>query len=461
MTQFYISAKMKESHIQSHKMEHIRPEMKHLFKRGKRYYYNRRVPGFLHEYDNRKNIRISLKTDSYDQALKKCASLDKQIEAYWQTLILTGKKHSEDSYRRAVSLAHQWGFAYKTTEELRHERLEGLVKRMAFVEEDNQDKSNIILGTIAPPYIKLSNCLEKFWHLINDRLMNKSPNQIRKWKNPRIKAINNLIKVIGDKPLDELTRDHTLVFKDWWVERIKQDGLTANTANKDIGNIKDVLATISEHYRLEFDSSWLFGKTALKENFKKERKPFQTSFIKEKLLNPTELSGLNAQARYFLYSMADTGARGSELVELERKDIILDGSIPHIIIHDRKTKLLKTPYSNRTIPLVGYALQAFQKCPEGFTNYRDRFDSLSNLLHKYLKTHNLLPSKNHTVYSLRHSFQDRLTHVNAPDRVQAQLMGHKFNRPEYGQGASLTLKKEWMDRVCLLNFEKEQLKPVS
>ncbi len=378
--------------------------------------------------------------------------MDQQIEAYWQKLILTGEKHSEQAYRRAVELAQQFGFSYKPIDELKHDKLESLVQRMAFTEAIDFDKDSALFGTVKKPELRLSNAFDKFLLLVNDRLMNKSEGQIRKWKNPRIKAIRNLINLIGDKTITELTRDDIIQFRDWWVMRIKDDNLTANSANKDIGKIKDILDSLNEHYRLRIDLGWLFSKTTLKEGFKRQRLPFDAKYLRDHFLNPGALSGLNEQARYFLYAMAETGARGSELVELKRDDILLQNGIPHINIHDRKTRKLKTPFSNRTIPLVGYAQEAFENCPDGFTSYRDRFDSLSNLLNKYLKHHELLPTKNHSVYSLRHSFQDRLTSVNAPDRVQAQLMGHKFNRPEYGKGASLELKKEWMDKVCLKKF---------
>jgi len=35
-------------------------------------------------------------------------------------------------------------------------------------------------------------------------------------------------------------------------------------------------------------------------------------------------------------------------------------------------------------------------------------------LNKYLRDHGLLPSENHTIYSFRHSFEDRLTAVEPP-----------------------------------------------
>jgi hypothetical protein len=69
-------------------------------------------------------------------------------------------------------------------------------------------------------------------------------------------------------------------------------------------------------------------------------------------------------------------------------------------------------------------------------------------------TNNLLPTDQHSVYSLRHSFQDRLTAVNTPDRIQADLMGHKFNRSVYGTGATLVHRLEWMEKIQLKSINK-------
>lgn len=123
-----------------------------------------------------------------------------------------------------------------------------------------------------------------------------------------------------------------------------------------------------------------------------------------------------------MHAIAETGAGPSEQVGLMPEDIVLDAEIPHIIIQPRSKKILKTKYRKRIIPLVGYAFEAFKACPQGFTAYRDAPDALSNALNKYLSENALLPTKRNTVYSLRHSFQDRLLAVNAPDRVQAHLM---------------------------------------
>jgi hypothetical protein len=60
--------------------------------------------------------------------------------------------------------------------------------------------------------------------------------------------------------------------------------------------------------------------------------------------------------------------------------------------------------------------------------------SLIRLVSNYLSEHHLFPPDQHRVYSLRHSFQDRLLAVHTPDLIQADLMGHKFRRPMFRDG---------------------------
>ena len=43
----------------------------------------------------------------------------------------------------------------------------------------------------------------------------KSENQVRKWKNPRIKAVRNFSKLIErDIPIEDITREMALDFRD-------------------------------------------------------------------------------------------------------------------------------------------------------------------------------------------------------------------------------------------------------
>jgi integrase len=100
------------------------------------------------------------------------------------------------------------------------------------------------------------------------------------------------------------------------------------------------------------------------------------------------------------------------------------------------------------MPLVGVALATMRVQPEGFPRYRDNAGTLSATVNKFLAENGLLPGQGQTLYSLRHTFEDRLTAVEAPDKIAAALMGHKYHRPRYGVGPSLTQKAEWLQRIA-------------
>jgi hypothetical protein len=60
----------------------------------------------------------------------------------------------------------------------------------------------------------------------------------------------------------------------------------------------------------------------------------------------------------------------------------------------------------------------------------------------------LRPTKDHTLYSLRHSFKDRLIAAEAEDSLIDNLMGHKRPGPKYGLGAELDLKLRFLQRIA-------------
>ncbi|SJZ44028.1 hypothetical protein SAMN04488128_101227 [Chitinophaga eiseniae] len=428
--------------------------MNFLLNKSGRYYYNRRVPKIFKEYDPRRFVRLALRTDSRKAAIKLAIAQNDRLEAYWKALVATGEKHSDNHYRSLVDRARLLGFSYHEPEAVAALPLEEILKRVGHIEKNYTHKhTEAVLGSVSAPAVKLDDALTRFWGYSRDKVLNKSPNQIRKWRNPRKKAIRNFIHCVGNKPLHELTREDTLAFRDWWIDRMDKEELVSGSANKDLIYIKMIVTTVAENLKIDIDTEHLFKKLVLSKDDGQKRLPFTTDFISSTLLNPDNLKGLNVQARYVLYAFAETGAGLAELTGLLPEDIILDAPIPYIAIVPRQKRALKTKFRARTIPLVGYALEAFKACPDGFTHYRDRPDALSGILAKYLRENNLLPSRQHAVYSLRHSFQDRILSVNCPDRIQADLMGHKFGRPAYGEGATLAHKLEWLKKI--------QLKPES
>ena len=70
---------------------------------------------------------------------------------------------------------------------------------------DNQARSDVC-GLKKPP-LTLSKALETYWDFAADMTQGKSPGQIWRWRNPRIKSFKNLNDVIGDSPLTDISAD--------------------------------------------------------------------------------------------------------------------------------------------------------------------------------------------------------------------------------------------------------------
>ncbi len=421
----------------------------YVFKRGEIYYYRRRVPEYVMPYETKTVVKISLGTRDEKEAMRKAAIYNDYIEDYWRSLIKADGNADPDSrYRATVKLAKAHGFAYKSVAEIAKSPLEDVVERVSAAHKSIEKPEIIasVLGGADKPQVLLSQCIEKYWPICSDRLTNKSVDQIRKWKNPRIAAINTFIDVVGDRPLSEITRRDILIYRQWWMERVKSGDVVASTVNKNIMYTRDVLGAVGMAYEIETDFELLFAKMRLKE-VEQSRPPFEASYVQRVFLSSNSLDGLNHEARLLIFAMADTGARESELIGLHGEDIILENDIPYIWIRPRKNRALKTPTSERKIPLVGSSLFAFKELPDGFNHYRNA-DTASTTINKYLRENDLKPTPGHSLYSLRHTFKDRLRDAEAPEEIIDELMGHKKSGPKYGRGHILERKYEWMKKIA-------------
>ena len=111
--------------------------------------------------------------------------------------------------------------------------------------------------------------------------------------------------------------------------------------------------------------------------------------------------------------------------------------------------MLKTEHSERDVPLAGMALEAMRRHPDGFPRYFDKGSSLSATLMKYFGSHGLLPTDKHKIYSFRHSFKDRLKAVEAPEELIDEMMGHRTDKPKYGDGYGLSMKLKYLQLIAL------------
>ncbi len=282
-------------------------------------------------------------------------------------------------------------------------------------------------------------------------IANLSPNQLRKLRAGRLRAIGHFIEAVGDLALSKLARADAMKYRAWMANRVTNGKIVLDSANRAFSDFKGMITVADEAFSTNY--STVFKSIAIKERKgrrkqkKRTRPPYSNDFIQNVLLASGALDGLNFDARLVLYGMVETGLGGSEACNLRPEDIVLDHEIPHVCIEERDDREQKTAYRIRRVPLVGVSLWAFRQAPGGFPSYRDKGDTLSNTLNKYLRENGMKPTKRHTIYSLRHNFQDRILAASAPDRLQTDLMGHEFDRESYGDGASLEQKLALLEKV--------------
>ena len=133
---------------------------------------------------------------------------------------------------------------------------------------------------------------------------------------------------------------------------------------------------------------------------------------------------------------------------LTANTIRLDHNVPHISI-EPEGRQVKSKYARRMIPLLGVSLEALRAFPEGFPRYRESSASLSATVNKFMRENGLMESDNHTLYSLRHSFEDRMLAAGIDDRIRRDLFGHRLTRERYGDGASLEQKQQMLQAATL------------
>ena len=177
---------------------------------------------------------------------------------------------------------------------------------------------------------------------------------------------------------------------------------------------------------------------------------FSRDFVANKILADGALDRLNDEARDILLMMINTGLRPSEITDAPLSDFHLDHNIPYFSV-TATGRQLKQPHTARDIPLVGVSLEAARRIVArgGIQRYRHKTGSWSGLVNKFLGNNGLRETPDHTSYSLRHYFENALQAASPDDRVRADIMGHKYKRPKYGDGGALAGRLKVIEMIAL------------
>lgn len=321
-------------------------------------------------------------------------------------------------------------------------------QRLAAVEANLRIKT-LAIGNVDKPVENVEEAKQRWLNdIIYDDWAGKSKEQKRNHRNPIDRATAFYSRIIGeDVKFLDTTREGALRLKADLDKRVREGKIGPSTANRDIGVLRRMWNDLAENDQITtlnpFDRiRWSMPKGNQSTSKKKTREPFSVDWIRTKFLNTSGLSKMNPQARAILLTLIETGARPSEIMNLRPENIYLDHNIPHFHVKAVEGREIKSSSSDRLVPLVGVALEAMRQHPEGFPRYFDKENLFSNVAMKFLRENELLESANHYVYSLRHSYVDRLRQTDAPEDLRRSIVGHFDGSVHSGYGAGFPLERK-------------------
>lgn len=424
----------------------------HLVRRGARWYYQRRRPREFADVEPNAIISFSLKTTDHTEARLKAAQISFDLDRKWRDAKARGVSlRSQDSaqrYAAAVATARDAKISYQPAMELSDDDLLQRL-RLLILGERPQAEQKAVLGLIEEPKLSLAQAFDRFWGHIKDEWMRLSKDQQRVKRNIYLKAIRNFEAQIGALTLYDVKREHALAFRSWWMERVQKKSLKPYTANREINSLRRLFSVnFDMDGRAEVNP---FHRVRLKDTKEQTRQPFSSDFIRTTLLAPGALDGLKPELGVLVRLLVNTGARPSEAIGLELVDIELAADIPFIHIRANGTRSLKTDHSERQIPLVGVSLEAAKELVArgGWGKWQGKNMYATSVINRFFREEKIVTDPKQSLYSLRHWFQDQLTKNDVVDRAQAQLMGHKFQRPKYGFGKDLAELQEIIEKFAL------------
>lgn len=425
------------------------------------WYYQRRIPKKVRHLDSRPElIRKALETANLSDARKRRDEYETADNELWASLLVgVPEERAQARYRAAVARVQAMGFSYKSAAELAEGPTGAIGARLdALPPEAGSVAAEALLGLVEAPAVTVS----KAWTLYEteiatDELTGKSDQQKRKWRNAKKRGVDLFMKLNGDIDMEAIEREHALVLWRYWngkiAPKVGKPTHTPSIGNRDLGAMRTLYADYFRHIG-QHDRPNPFDRLSFQErdSHKRVRPAFTVEALKA-ILAPDALAGMNNEARAITLALIETGARPSELVNLTASHIVLNSDVPHISIEPRRDpnspRELKSGTSERKVPLVGVALEVFERFPDGFPRYREKEEALSATANKFLRANGLTPDPKLSIYGFRHAFEDRMKEAGIGDELRRILMGHKVDRETYGTGGSLEWRKGELEKIAL------------
>lgn len=432
-----------------------------------RFYWVKRVPkrylGLVLGVNGKpvSQVRQALHTSDRAEAKTKAAHVEAARLSEWEALATGDHDNARASYEAAKRLSRSRGFSYQPLTELAATDPVQLAQRIISVTGENYTSkvaAQAVLGTVPEALPTIMEMKDNYFDLTRTRHLKKTAAQLKRWRAPRDRAVKNFLGVVAKRdgrsvpipmPLNEIRRDDALKFRDWWSARVEA-GMNPETANKDFGHLSEMWNTWTELKKVELSNPFSKLRFEVRGRNKTKIPAFSRDWIQDKILAPGALDGLNDEARDIFLMTINTGLRPSEITDAPLEDYVLTHNVPHIRVRENGREI-KVEHTERDMPLTGISLKAAQRivARQGIQRYRNKANSWSALVNKYLSNNGLKQTPKHVAYSIRHYVEDSLLAAKVDDRVRADILGHKYKRPNYGDGGALVGRRDALELIAL------------
>ena len=373
-------------------------DVRYVSNRDGVYYYTRRVPYDVKKHYASDRLSFSLKTKSYANAVRAAQSVTQRLEDYWLGL-----------------------------------RLQQMdIPAIHLVKTDDVEYTSPVMLDAVDMYLSIKGN--------NDRIFVRTARRNSEY----------VAKVLGNRPITSYSTLDAAKFRDWCFEK----SMNINTVKRVFASVRSIINLVMKEHGIE-------GKNAFSGTFMPDRddvtrrKPIPNDVLKHIQQRCMEA---NDDPRWLVALISDTGMRLSEAAGLAVEDIHLNEEIPYVDISQHPWRRLKTPSSQRKLPLVGCSLWGAQQAVHASTSpyllprYCDGVTTHSNsasaTLNKWLKQ---VAGSDYVIHSFRHSMRDRLRAVNCPSDMINQIGGWSKQSigETYGEGYQLERTMDILKQVIL------------
>ena len=141
------------------------------------YYLRKRIPARFSTIDPRKEIWVSLKTDSKSLAQEKAKLLWVTLLDAWEARLQGNSVDAAERFEAAHDIVRSKGLSYLPIQDVARLRLEKLLERIEALQTGagrvEMAEAPALLGVVPKPEITIGQALEIYWPLSKDKLLGK------------------------------------------------------------------------------------------------------------------------------------------------------------------------------------------------------------------------------------------------------------------------------------------------